>query len=160
MSLGAVSLTLRNVEAMEHFLTGVLGFRPSAADPAVLETGAGGVGAQARLVHSATRGIQGAGGVHHVAWGVADVPELLAWQKHIGSFRLHTSGLVDRHYFQSLYFRIPDGILFELATAGPGFTADGEPLVYCILANNFDAPPDTITRASDAIVARLAQFRR
>ena len=44
--------------------------------------------------------------------------------------------------------------------AGYVSTADGEPLVYCILANNFDATPDTITRASDAIVVRLAQFRR
>ena len=44
--------------------------------------------------------------------------------------------------------------------AGYVTTADGEPLVFCVLANNFDATPDTVTRASDAIVARLAQFRR
>ena len=58
----------------------------------------------------------------------ADVKELLAWQERIEGFQLRTSGKVDRHYFQSLYFRIPEGILFEIATAGPGFTADGEEL--------------------------------
>jgi glyoxalase family protein len=46
---------------------------------------------------------------------------------------------VDRHYFQSLYFRIPEGILFEIATAGPGFTADGEDLEH--LGERLSLPP-------------------
>jgi glyoxalase family protein len=83
--------------------------------------------------------VHGAGGVHHVAWCVADVNELLAWQQRIESFGLRTSGEVDRHYFQSLYFRITEGILFEIATAGPGFTADGEDLEH--LGERLSLPP-------------------
>jgi glyoxalase family protein len=139
VGLGAVSLTVRDFEAMARFLGEVLGFRAKVGDSGLFETGEGGPGAQLQVIKSASRGSQGSGGVHHVAWGVADVPELLAWQKHVESFRLHTSGLVDRHYFQSLYFRIPEGILFELATAGPGFTADGEPLEQ--LGEKLSLPP-------------------
>ncbi len=152
VGLGAVSLTVRDFEAMAHFLTGVLGFRLRADDPAVFETGPGGPGTQARVLKAASRGSQGSGGVHHVAWGVANVDELRAWQEHLEGFRLHTSGLVDRHYFQSLYFRVPEGILFELATEGPGFTADGEPLEH--LGEKLSLPPFLEARRAE-IVAGL-----
>ena len=71
-----------------------------------------------------SRPLQGAGTVHHVAWGIA-LGEQDAWRE-----RLATSGhaqptpVIDRYYFRSIYFREPGGILFELATDGPGFTAD------------------------------------
>ena len=51
---------------------------------------------------------------------------MLTWQRHLESNGCPTSGEVERHYFKSLYFRIPGGILFEIATDGPGFAADGE----------------------------------
>lgn len=66
----------------------------------------------------------GAGGVHHVAFGVRDDEELLALQDKIESFGIRTSGRIDRFYFHSLYFREPGGVLFELATEGPGFASD------------------------------------
>ncbi len=66
----------------------------------------------------------GSGGTHHVAVRVSDDAELLAMQKEIEAVGIQTSGLVDRFYFHSLYFRDPGGILFELATDGPGFAAD------------------------------------
>ena len=66
----------------------------------------------------------GSGGVHHVAFRVNDVQEQQAWNGRLTRFGLQTSGEVDRYYFKSLYFRISFGILFELATDGPGFTAD------------------------------------
>lgn len=67
---------------------------------------------------------QGAGVVHHVAFATNhdDEPE---WNRLIGAAGIATSGLVDRHYFQSVYFREPGGLLFELATDGPGFIVDG-----------------------------------
>lgn len=139
VGLSAVDLMVRDFETTARLLTDVLGFRPSATDPAVFETGAGGPGAQARVVTNATRGRQGAGGVHHVAWSVANVEELLAWEAHLEASQIRTSGKVDRHYFQSLYFRIPEGILFELATDGPGFTADGEELAH--LGERLSLPP-------------------
>ncbi|MES2439790.1 MAG: ring-cleaving dioxygenase [Verrucomicrobiota bacterium] len=126
VGLGSVSLTVGDVGATTRFLTGVLGFSNSEDDSALFETGPGGTGAQLRLFGSNQSGQDGAGGVHHVAWRVRNEEELLAWQKHLESNGCRTSGEVERHYFKSLYFRIPGGILFEIATDGPGFAADGE----------------------------------
>ena len=106
---------------------------------ATFETGPGGPGAQLRLVASRERGQGGAGGVHHVAWLVRDLDEQRAWQAHLARYQVDNSGLVDRFYFQSLYFRLPGGILFEIATAGPGFAADGEPLEH--LGERLSLPP-------------------
>ena len=69
------------------------------------------------------RGRQSAGTVHHVAWGTT-VAEHPRWQEHLTSVGIPTSGIVDRHYFHSIYFREPSGILFEIADDGPGFTVD------------------------------------
>lgn len=65
-----------------------------------------------------------AGTVHHIAWGTRD-DELQGWIDAITGAGLPNSGYVDRHYFHSLYFREPGGILYELATAEPGFLVDG-----------------------------------
>ena len=67
---------------------------------------------------------QGRGGVHHVAFRVSDEEELDKWIDHLESHGVKTSGLIDRHYFSSTYFNDPSGILFELATDGPGFETD------------------------------------
>ena len=152
VGLAAVSLTVRDVPAMAHFLTEVLGFRAAATGNEVLETGDGGPGARVQLQQNSTRGSQGSGGVHHVAWAVADVAELQAWQARVEGFRLGTSGMVNRHYFQSLYFRVPEGILFELATLGPGFTADGEALEH--LGEAVSLPPFLESRRAE-IIAQL-----
>lgn len=69
----------------------------------------------------------GAGGVHHVAFRVKDDDEQRAWRERIASARLGVSQFIDRYYFHSIYFRISNGILFEIATDGPGFATD-EPL--------------------------------
>jgi glyoxalase family protein len=70
---------------------------------------------------------QGAGGVHHVAFRVPTYEEYDAWAERLNAMRIPNSGKVDRFWFRSLYFREPNGILFELATDGPGFAVD-EPL--------------------------------
>ncbi len=69
----------------------------------------------------------GAGGVHHVAFRVKDDQSLLEHKDKIESLGFRTSGYIDRFYFHSLYFREPGGILFELATDGPGFASDEDP---------------------------------
>jgi glyoxalase family protein len=68
-------------------------------------------------------GSQSAGTVHHIAWGttVADHPR---WHQRIALLGIPNSGIVDRHYFHSIYFREPSGVLFEIADDGPGFTVD------------------------------------
>jgi glyoxalase family protein len=69
----------------------------------------------------------GAGGVHHVAFRVRDVQEELAWRSHLTRSGLRVSNVIDRFWFRSIYFRVTGGILFEIATDGPGFEID-EPL--------------------------------
>ncbi len=70
---------------------------------------------------------QGAGGVHHVAFRTPDKEQFNDWVRRLHRSGIRSSGEVERYYFKSLYFREPNGILFEIATDGPGFTAD-EPL--------------------------------
>jgi len=70
------------------------------------------------------RGRQSAGTVHHVAWYTTDA-EQADWLARLNEAGVPNSGIIDRHYFHSLYFREPGGVLFELATEEPGFTVDG-----------------------------------
>jgi glyoxalase family protein len=72
----------------------------------------------------AERGRPSAGTVHHVAWGTTQA-EHPRWVDVLNSAGVPNSGLVDRHYFHSIYFREPSGVLFEIADDGPGFTVDG-----------------------------------
>lgn len=68
-------------------------------------------------------GIQGAGSVHHVAWATRD-SEQEHWRTAIAEVGLHPTGVLDRTYFRSIYFREPNGVLFEIATLSPGFAVD------------------------------------
>ncbi|WP_221032353.1 ring-cleaving dioxygenase [Actomonas aquatica] len=70
---------------------------------------------------------QGAGGVHHVAFRTPNFDEYAAWHKRLIEAGYPNSGPINRFYFRSLYFREPNGILFEIATDGPGFASD-EPM--------------------------------
>ena len=72
------------------------------------------------------RGEQGAGTVHHVAWAIP-LGEEDAWQEHVTSAGARATPVIDRFYFRSIYFREPSGVLFELATMGPGFGVDEDP---------------------------------
>ncbi|MFK8253196.1 ring-cleaving dioxygenase [Ancylobacter terrae] len=81
---------------------------------------------------------QGAGSVHHVAFRTPDMAQYEAWNERLKSLRVPSSGPVDRFYFRSLYFREPNGILFEIATDGPGFAQD-EPLEH--LGESLSLPP-------------------
>ncbi|HYM81248.1 MAG TPA: VOC family protein [Candidatus Limnocylindria bacterium] len=70
------------------------------------------------------RGAPGAGTVHHVAWGTT-MAEHPAWHERLNELGVHATPIIDRHYFHSIYFREPSGILFEIADDGPGFARDG-----------------------------------
>ncbi|MBV9807374.1 MAG: VOC family protein [Solirubrobacterales bacterium] len=74
------------------------------------------------------RSRKGAGTVHHVAWATRPA-EIDTWQETLAHAGTHPTPVIDRHYFRSVYFREPSGVLFELATIGPGFTVD-EPLEH------------------------------
>jgi glyoxalase family protein len=84
------------------------------------------------------RGVQGAGSVHHVAWA-SSIAEHMAWRDKAISAGARPTEEIDRFYFKSVYFREPSGVLFEIATIGPGFTVD-EPLEH--LGEKLSLPPD------------------
>jgi glyoxalase family protein len=71
-------------------------------------------------------GQQGAGSVHHVAWA-AQPDDIESWQRRVTEAGARATPVIDRYYFRSVYFREPSGVLFEIATIGPGFAVD-EPL--------------------------------
>lgn len=71
-----------------------------------------------------TGGFVGAGSVHHHAWRMDDDEEQLAWRARLQDRGLHPTHVYDRKYFHSVYFRMADGLLLELATDGPGFAVD------------------------------------
>src|SRR5262249_62085223 len=72
------------------------------------------------------RGLQGAGSVHHIAWA-SQIDDHEAWRDRVIAAGARPTPVIDRFYFRSIYFREPSGVLFEIATLGPGFTLD-EPL--------------------------------
>jgi glyoxalase family protein len=84
------------------------------------------------------RGLQGAGSVHHIAWA-SQISEHEAWRDRVIGAGAHPTPVIDRFYFRSIYFREPSGVLFEIATLGPGFTVD-EPLES--LGEKLSLPPD------------------
>src|SRR5579872_732655 len=95
----------------------------------VFAMGEGGPAAELHVIEQNNLPIarQGAGGVHHVAFRTPNETQYHAWTQRLRELRIPNSGEVDRFYFRSLYFREPNGILFEIATDGPGFATD-EPM--------------------------------
>ena len=91
--------------------------------------GSGGPGATID-VHcrpDAPRGLVSVGTVHHIAWRTPSDDQQAAWRERMVDLDYNVSPVMDRQYFHSIYFREPGGILFEIATDGPGFTADEAP---------------------------------
>jgi glyoxalase family protein len=86
----------------------------------------------------AQRGLQGAGTVHHVAWGCR-LGDQDAWRERVAGAGARPTPVIDRFYFRSVYFREPNGILFELATWGPGFAIDED---GAALGHRLSLPPD------------------
>jgi glyoxalase family protein len=84
------------------------------------------------------RGVPGAGTVHHVAWA-SPMDEHEAWQRRVAESGASPTPIIDRYYFKSIYFREPSGVLFEIATVGPGFTADESPET---LGERLSLPPN------------------
>jgi glyoxalase family protein len=82
--------------------------------------------------------LPGAGTVHHVAWAV-ELDEIEDWQQRVAESGQRPTQVIDRFYFRSVYFREPNGILFELATLGPGFATDEDPEH---LGERLSLPPD------------------
>ncbi|MCD8509038.1 MAG: ring-cleaving dioxygenase [Bacillus sp. (in: Bacteria)] len=136
IGLGPVFLTVSRLKRTVDTLINVLGFTEKGSyytavegtknEVFVFETGEGGTGAEVHLMEitDQPREKSGRGSVHHVAFRVENETELRKWVEYLNERNIQSSGFVERYYFKSLYFREPNGILFELATDGPGFETD------------------------------------
>jgi glyoxalase family protein len=131
----SVTLTVQALEPTAAVLTEVLGFQPVQEivstngknhKQVIYETGPGGPGAQINVIAAPQLppGRQGWGGVHHIAFRTPDDKQQAEWRERILQAGLRVTDIIDRYYFKSIYFREPGGILYEIATDGPGFSAD------------------------------------
>ena len=129
--LHSVRLWERNLALTSSFLTGVLGFIDAGTENewTSFEIAGGGSGRylELREIPDADRGRWGTGGIHHVAWRVPDLDTELKVRDKIESARRRPTEVIDRFWFKSVYFLEPGGVLFELATDGPGFAVDEDP---------------------------------
>jgi glyoxalase family protein len=135
--LGPIVLNVHDLKRTEQVLTGAMNMRrardyaaPDAEAPVhVFAMGEGGPAAELHVIENKDLPVarQGAGGVHHVAFRTPDDEQYHAWAHRLNQLGIRNSGEIDRFYFRSLYFREPNGILFEIATDGPGFATD-EPM--------------------------------
>ena len=130
--LGPITISIPRLDRTERILIDVLGMRAvrqygldANSTVHVYEMGPGGPAAELHVAVEPELPFarQGAGGVHHVALGTTN-QEHDMWTERLAKARIASSGPIDRFYFRSLYFREPNGILFEIATDEPGFTAD------------------------------------
>lgn len=133
--LGSATLTVSRLEPTERVLTDLLGFRntgefevagPAGAKVVRFETGSGGPGATilVDVRPELPRARQGRGGVHHIAYRTPTFEEHEEWQRYLTESGVRVTPVIDRFYFRSIYFREPGGVLFEIATDGPGFATD------------------------------------
>jgi len=148
--LDAAAIIVHQLEPLAVVLTQVLGFQQTREYAlsedgqnrlVVFEAGNGGPGTE---VHVEVRpnghaGRLGIGGVHHVAFRVPDAEEHQQWRDHLASAGLNVTPVIDRFYFKSIYFRVPGGALFEIATDGPGFVDAREDIEH--LGETLDMPP-------------------
>jgi glyoxalase family protein len=124
----SVGLCVREEGPSAGFLTGTMGFREVDRETGRVrfQTGAGGPRALVELLvrPEAAEGKETTGTVHHVAWRASDDAHQLAWRETVVGAGRQVTPVIDRKYFHSIYFREPGGVLFEIATDGPGFTVD------------------------------------
>jgi glyoxalase family protein len=135
--LGPILISVPTLAPTDGLLTRVFNMRsartyPHPDNPAssvhVFEMGGGGPHAELHVAVQPDLPVaqQGAGGVHHVAFRTPDA-NYDAWADRLNQFKVPNSGKVDRYWFRSLYVREPNGVLFEIATDGPGFAVDEDP---------------------------------
>jgi len=141
LGMGTVEITVRYLQRTVNLLKNLFGYTvvTESEKEAVLQSIAGEVFGE--IVVKELEGPSekpGRGSIHHLALRVATVEDLQEWDAKIKEQGFDSTGVVDRYYFQSLYFRDRNGILFEMATDGPGFTVDS---AVEDLGKKLDLPP-------------------
>jgi glyoxalase family protein len=127
----SVTLTVAEAAATVDLLTQTMGFRQAAeaGGRTRFTTGAGRAHSIVDVVESpdGPEGRESIGTVHHVAWRTPDAEAQLAWRERLIEAGRNVTPVIDRWYFKSIYYREPGGVLYEIATDGPGFTVDEPP---------------------------------
>ena len=140
--LGPVFVRIANFDYFKEMMEKVLLFKETDKEGSfhLFEVGEGGNGASVIVEYNAVlpEARQGFGTVHHAALRVEDRAVLDEWIERMNGFGFHTSGYVNRHFFESLYVRVAPQILFEFATDGPGFMGDES---YETLGEKLSLPP-------------------
>lgn len=139
--MGSVEMTVRRLDKLARTLTEVFGYAEVSRteDEAIFQSVQGEVFGEIVVKYvDGPSEKPGRGSIHHLAIRVKDEKELAYWDEKVRERGFHSSGIVDRFYFKSLYFRESNGILFEIATDGPGFTIDGD---IETLGEKLDLPP-------------------
>jgi len=160
--LGPIVMSVPALERTDAVLTGVMGMNrvreyagSSGSAHTVHVYKMSGNGPHAELHVAVQPGMPrarlGAGGVHHVAFRTPTEADYHQWYDRLESMGVGNSGEIDRYYFRSLYFREPGGILFEIATDGPGFAVDEDPAT---LGQHVALPP-FLESHRESIVANL-----
>jgi glyoxalase family protein len=120
-----------DAETTASFLTGVLGFTPLHEEDGwrrfALAGGGSGRVLDLRAKPDERRGAWGVGAIHHLAWRVDDDEHQMEVRDRVAEARRNPTPVIDRFWFRSVYFKEPGGVLFELATDGPGFAVDESP---------------------------------
>jgi catechol 2,3-dioxygenase-like lactoylglutathione lyase family enzyme len=125
----SVTISEEGYEDTAKLLTEVMGFKAAGSEQNRFRYRAGAGDGFASMVDllcvpDGRAGSMGAGVVHHVAFRTKDDSQQAAWHKDIAGLGFNISPVMDRTYFHSIYYREPGGVLFEIATENPGFTAD------------------------------------
>ncbi len=127
----SVTLTVAQAAATSNLLTSTMGFRKvnEEGNRTRFATGSGGPHAILDLIEAPDRpeGEESVGTVHHVAWRTADAASQVSWRELLLRAGRNVTPVIDRWYFKSIYYREPGGVLFEIATDGPGFAVDETP---------------------------------
>jgi glyoxalase family protein len=128
--LYAPSLSIRDPDRSIAFLADVLGWDVTGEEPGRTRLAAGGdrPGHRLEIIHApdAPTAVNGLGTVHHIAMAVEGDEEQLAIREELLRLGVQVTPVIDRQYFRSIYFREPGGVLYEVATMGPGFLVDEE----------------------------------
>jgi glyoxalase family protein len=119
----------QNAERTSMFLTKILGLLPAGDEDGWSRYGSGSLAGYVdiRQTPQEQRGAWGVGTVHHIAWRVRDDEEQLLMRDQLEKSGSRLTPVIDRFWFKSVYFREPGGVLFEIATDGPGFARDEAP---------------------------------
>ncbi|OZU87368.1 ring-cleaving dioxygenase [Virgibacillus indicus] len=153
--MGSVEITVRRLDKIASTLTDMFGYTEVSRNDkeAIFQSIKGEVFGEIVVKYlDGPSEKPGRGSIHHLAIRVKNEAELEFWEEQVKQRGFHSSGIVDRFYFKSLYFRESNGILFEIATDGPGFTIDGEEEH---LGEKLDLPPFLEERRAE-IEAKLS----